>query len=101
MEEINEYFEKNSKAKFCGNYHIRHTDTSNRWLEFINVVELKINHFKLKKVAFIFITLSLFISGCMKKHTRGRRIRDGGFIKTEKNTEYKYAIKRKTDKPTS
>jgi hypothetical protein len=72
LDEIQNYFKEYSNQKVCGNYHIRHTSESPKWMNILTFFEYFLNKIKLRKFAFIMLTIVLFIAGCTRKHLKGR-----------------------------
>jgi hypothetical protein len=74
LSEINKKLKAANGQKLCGNYHERHIEPSKKVYLFVNTIENKLMSWKLKRLSIILIVVVLFISGCAKKHIRGRRM---------------------------
>jgi hypothetical protein len=72
LSEINKKLKAANGQKLCGNYHERHIKSSEKTYVFVNYLEKRLVGMRLKKFSLILITLVLFLSGCARKHTKGK-----------------------------
>jgi hypothetical protein len=90
LTEIQDYFASLNGQTACGNYQERHTkNADSRWYRFLNKTELVFEKWKQPRLAILFITVLLFLSGCMR-HVKGRMSAYSDDSKAKKNKTEKH-----------
>ncbi len=74
LDEIKNFFDKQTSDKICGRYHTRHTNGSNHWLNFLTNVESFFSKTKFRKVAFWAISILLFLTNSYGCIVMGKRV---------------------------
>lgn len=72
LEEIHRRLQAAKEEKPCGCYHERHTAGSKKIYALVNKMEQKLIRLKLRRVAAIAVIAVLFLSGCARRHVKGR-----------------------------
>ncbi|HEY0029515.1 MAG TPA: hypothetical protein VGC65_02060 [Bacteroidia bacterium] len=72
LREINQKI-NSAEGIFCGHYHERHTTNAKGSYTFINHLENKLIRINFRKFSVVVVAALLIISGCARKHVKGKR----------------------------